>query len=114
LDSGSDLALMLDQCHNVEAKIPGQIRSVLNVAEMTARALLVDTEALAAAQDAEDVLGANGIFMDAFYTDVRPAMAQWRTERGLPADPMRAFAESGYQQAIDAERIGGTQSSWGA
>ena len=73
LDTGSDLALMLDQCHNVEAKIPGQIRSVLNVEEMTARALLVDADALAAAQEAGDVLGANGIFMDAFYTDVRPA-----------------------------------------
>ena len=114
LRAGSDLALMLDQCHNVEAKIPGQIRSVLNVAEMTARALLVDTAALAAAQDAEDVLGANGIFMDAFYTDVRPAMAQWRADRGLPADPMRAFAESGYQDKVNAERVGGTQSSWGA
>ena len=114
LDPGSDLALMLDQCHNVEAKIPGQIRSVLNVAEMTARALLVDTEALTAAQEAGDVLGANGIVMDAFYTDVRPALAQWRVERGLPADPMRAFAESGYQDTINADRVGGTQSSWGA
>ena len=37
-----DVAFMLDQCHNVEKKIPGQIRSVLNVQEMTARALLVD------------------------------------------------------------------------
>jgi L-rhamnose isomerase/sugar isomerase len=110
----SDLALMLDQCHNVEAKIPGQIRSVLNVAEMTARALLVDTEALATAQDTGDVLGANEIFMDAFYTDVRPAMAQWRTDRGLPANPMRAFAESGYQDTVNVERVGGTQSSWGA
>ncbi|BBY47497.1 L-rhamnose isomerase [Mycolicibacterium arabiense] len=114
LAPGSDLALMLDQCHNVEAKIPGQIRSVLNVAEMTARALLVDTEALTAAQESGDVLTANAIVMDAFYTDVRPAVAQWRTERGLPADPMRAFAESGYQNTIDAERVGGTQSSWGA
>ncbi len=40
---GSDVALMLDQCHNIEKKIPGQIRSVLNVQEMTARALLLDT-----------------------------------------------------------------------
>ena len=45
----SDVAFMLDQCHNVEEKIPGQIRSVLNVQEMTARALLVDREALAEA-----------------------------------------------------------------
>jgi L-rhamnose isomerase/sugar isomerase len=114
LEDTSDLALMLDQCHNVEAKIPGQIRSVLNVAEMTARALLVDTAALAAAQDEGDVLGANAIFMDAFYTDIRPAMAKWRTDRGLPADPMRAFADSGYQNTVNAERVGGTQSSWGA
>src|SRR5687768_3650 len=44
---GSDVALMLDQCHNIEKKIPGQIRSVLNVQEMLTRALLLDTEALA-------------------------------------------------------------------
>ena len=48
----SPVAFMLDQCHNVEDKIPGQIRSVLNVQEMTARALLVDRDALAAAQEA--------------------------------------------------------------
>ncbi|WP_193044139.1 L-rhamnose isomerase [Mycolicibacterium baixiangningiae] len=114
LDPKSGVALMLDQCHNIEAKIPGQIRSVLNVLEMTARALLVDTEALATAQEAADVLRANEIFMDAFYTDVRPQLAQWRTERGLPADPMAAYAESGYQDTINADRVGGTQSSWGA
>ena len=110
----SDVAFMLDQCHNIEAKIPGQIRSVLNVQEMTARALLVDQEALTAAQEANDVLGANGILMDAFYTDVRPALAEWRESRGLPADPLKAYAESGYQQKIETERAGGTQAGWGA
>lgn len=114
LDADSPVALMLDQCHNVEEKIPGQIRSVLNVQEMTARALLVDTDALATAQEAGDVLGANGIVMDAFYTDVRPMLAQWRTERGLPADPMAAFAASGYRERMATERASGTQSSWNA
>jgi L-rhamnose isomerase/sugar isomerase len=107
-----DVAFMLDQCHNVEDKIPGQIRSVLNVQEMTARALLVDRAALDAAQSAGDVLGANGVLMDAFYTDVRADLAAWREERGLPADPMRAYAESGYQAEIEAARVGGTQLSW--
>jgi L-rhamnose isomerase / sugar isomerase len=110
----SEVAFMLDQCHNVEPKIPGQIRSVLNVQEMTARALLVDRDALTAAQEAHDVLGANGILMDAFYTDVRPALAEWREARGLPADPMKAYAESGYQSKIEKERAGGTQAGWGA
>jgi L-rhamnose isomerase/sugar isomerase len=52
--------------------------------------------------------------MDAFYTDVRPMLAERREKRGLSADPMAAFAESGYRERIAADRIGGTQSSWGA
>ncbi len=110
----SDVAFMLDQCHNVEDKIPGQIRSVLNVQEMTARALLVDRDALLAAEKAGDVLTANAVLMDAFYTDVRPALAAWRESRGLPADPMAAYAESGYQAQIAADRVGGQQAGWGA
>ncbi|MGN6088272.1 MAG: L-rhamnose isomerase [Actinomycetales bacterium] len=109
-----DVAFMLDQCHNLEAKIPGQIRSVLNVQEATAKALLVDTEALAAAQRANDVLAANVVFMDAFNTDVRADLAAWRESRGLPADPMAAYTASGYQQKIEADRVGGTQAGWGA
>jgi L-rhamnose isomerase/sugar isomerase len=112
--TAGDVAFMLDQCHNVEDKIPGQIRSVLNVQEMTARALLVDTAALEKAQLAGDVLGANGILMDAFYTDVRPALATWRESRGLAGDPMAAYAASGYQAQIAADRVGGQQASWGA
>ncbi|MFT4221232.1 MAG: L-rhamnose isomerase [Microbacterium sp.] len=109
-----DVVFMLDQCHNIEAKIPAQIRSVLNVQEMTARALLIDRDALAAAQSAHDVLAANAVFMDAFHTDVRPALAAWREERGLPADPVAAYTASGYQQRIEAERVGGTPAGWGA
>ena len=114
LGPDSGVAFMLDQCHNVEDKIPGQIRSVLNVQEMTARALLVDGDALRAAQDAGDVLGANGVLMDAFYTDVRPALAEWRESRGLAGDPMAAYAASGHLARIAAERVGGQQLSWGA
>lgn len=114
LDPAAGVAFMLDQCHNIEGKIPGQIRSVLNVQEMTARALLVDTAALEAAQNTGDVLAANAVLMDAFYTDVRPGLAEWRESRGLPADPMAAFAASGYQEVINAERQGGHQAGWGA
>ena len=110
----SSVAFMLDQCHNVEDKIPGQIRSVLNVQEMTARALLVDTAALTAAQNAGDVLDANSILMDAFYTDVRGDLAAWRESRGLGGDPMAAYAASGYQAHITADRVGGQQAGWGA
>ena len=108
----SQVAFMLDQCHNIEAKIPGQIRSVLNVQEMIARALLLDTMALETAQLQGDVLAANEIFMDAFYTDVRADLSAWREERGLPGNPMRAYAESGYQKQIEHDRLGGSQAGW--
>jgi L-rhamnose isomerase/sugar isomerase len=105
---------MLDQCHNIEPKIPGQIRSVMNVQEATAKALLVDREALAAAQRSGDVLGANNVLMDAYNSDVRPLLAELRESRGLDADPYAAYAASGYQERIARERVGGTQAGWGA
>ncbi|MEV3985466.1 L-rhamnose isomerase [Nonomuraea sp. NPDC049758] len=108
------VAFMLDQCHNIEPKIPGQIRSVMNVQEATAKALLVDRDALAAAQTGGDVLAANAVLMDAYNTDVRPLLAELREETGLAPDPMAAYAKSGYFEKIAAERVGGTQAGWGA
>ena len=108
------VAFMLDQCHNIEPKIPGQIRSVMNVQEATAKALLVDQEALEAAQRAGDVLGAHGVLMDAYATDVRPLLRDVRGSRGLDPDPMAAYARSGYATRIAEERVGGQQAGWGA
>jgi L-rhamnose isomerase / sugar isomerase len=108
------ICFMLDQCHNIEPKIPGQIRSVMNVQEATAKALLVDADALAAAQQAGDVLAANAVLMDAYNTDVRPLLAELRVDQGLDPEPMAAYARSGYGERIAAERVGGTQAGWGA
>jgi L-rhamnose isomerase/sugar isomerase len=108
------IAFMLDQCHNIEPKIPAQIRSVLNVQEATAKALLVDAAALAAAQQAGDVLGANAVLMDAYNTDVRPFLGQLREDMGLDPDPVAAYQRSGYGERIVADRVGGTPASWGS
>ena len=108
------IAFMLDQCHNIEPKIPAQIRSVMNVQEATAKALLIDAPALAAAQQAGDVLGANAVFMDAYNTDVRPLLAELRQDMGLDPDPVAAYHRSGYTEKIVAGRVGGTPASWGS
>jgi L-rhamnose isomerase / sugar isomerase len=114
LDADTQVAFMLDQCHNIEPKIAGQIRSVMNVQEATAKALLVDGDALAVAQQAGDVLAANAVVMDAYNTDVRPLLAGLREEMGLAPDPMRAYAASGYFEKVAADRVGGNQAGWGA
>jgi len=108
------VAFMLDQCHNIEPKIPAQIRSVMNVQEATAKALLVDPDALRAAQQGGDVLGANAALMDAYNTDVRPLLAELRQDAGLEPDPVAAYHRSGYAAKIEAERAGGQQAGWGA
>ncbi|GLY04241.1 L-rhamnose isomerase [Actinoplanes sp. NBRC 101535] len=110
----SGVNFMLDQCHNIEEKIPGQIRSVLNVEQALAKALQVDQEALAAAQVEGDVLGAHAVLMDAYETDVRGALADRREQRGLPRDPLAAYRHSGYAESIATTRTGGAQLSWGA
>jgi L-rhamnose isomerase/sugar isomerase len=105
---------MLDQCHNIEPKIPAQIRSVMNVQEAVAKALLVDVDALRAAQLAGDVLAANAALMDAYNTDVRPLLAELRAEMGLAPDPVAAYLASGYGEEISSARKEGSPAGWGA
>src|SRR5580704_17473200 len=114
LAPAAGVAYMLDQCHNIEPKIPAQIRSVMNVQEATAKALLVDAGALGEAQRAGDVLGANAVLMDAYNTDVRPLLAELRRDAGLEPDPVAAYQRSGYAEKIVAERTGGAPAGWGA
>ncbi|MEV7388847.1 L-rhamnose isomerase [Streptomyces sp. NPDC091215] len=110
----SEVAFMLDQCHNIEAKIPAIIRSVMNVQEATAKALLVDRGALGEAQASGDVLAANAVLMDAYDTDVRPLLREVRDEMGLDPEPLAAYRRSGWAEKIVAERVGGQQAGWGA
>jgi len=109
-----EVAFMLDQCHNIEAKIPAIIRSVMNVQEATAKALLVDRGALAEAQRGGDVLAANAVIMDAYNTDVRPLLREVRGELGLDPEPVAAYHRSGWAAKIAEERVGGQQAGWGA
>ena len=110
---GAGVAFMLDQCHNIEDKVPAEIRSVMNVQEATAKALLVDREALKAAQQEGDVMAANGVLVDAFSTDVRPLLAELREEMGIDPDPIAAYSRSGHAARARAERAAGGGSSWG-
>ena len=109
----AEVVYMLDQCHNIEPKIPAMIRSVMNLQETFARALLVDRDALRAAQSAGDILEANRLLQDAYQTDVRPLLAELRVRRGLAADPYRAYVESGESEARVAARVGGSAAGWG-
>ncbi len=108
----ADVIYMLDQCHNIEAKIPAVIRSVMNLQEAMAKALHVDLAALSAAQSAGDVLEANRILKDGFDTDVRPLLVQARAHAGLPEDPYRAYLASGEENRRVEMRVGGVAAGW--
>jgi L-rhamnose isomerase/sugar isomerase len=110
---GSGVAFMLDQCHNIEEKVPAEIRSVMNVQEATAKALLVDRDALGAAQAEGDIMAANGVLVDAFSSDVRPLLAELRQDMGLDPDPLAAYARSGHAERARTERAGGAGVGWG-
>jgi L-rhamnose isomerase/sugar isomerase len=103
---------MLDQSHNIEPKVPAMIRSVMNLQEAFAKALLVDLDGLRAAQASGDVLEANRLLKDAYDTDVRPLLATARKQAGLPGDPYHAYLESGEQQRRAETRVGGVAAGW--
>jgi len=103
-ETGDEIAYMIDQSHNVEAKIEGMIQSVMNLQEAYAKALLVDWTALAAAQEAGDVLASHRVLTDAYATDVRPLCAKVREDLGASAYPIAAFRRSGYLEGVTEAR----------
>ena len=100
----ADVAFMIDQSHNLKGKIEAMIQTVTVARELWAKAALVDRPRLAAAQSECALIDAESCLKDAFFTDVRPVIAEWTAARGLPADPIDAFRESGYLESITAER----------
>jgi L-rhamnose isomerase / sugar isomerase len=103
--AGSELPrLTIDQSHNVEAKVEAMVLSVVNLQEAYAKALLVDREALRAAQQSGDVLGAHEALLDAYRTDVRPLCARVRAALGAAEDPIAELRASGYVERVTAER----------
>ena len=102
-----DVAYMIDQSHNIKGKIEATIQSLMNLQVAYAQALLVDRQALKAAQLEGRVVDAENTLLDAYRTDVRPLLAQVRVEMGLDPDPLAAFRASGYLAKIAAERQAG-------
>jgi L-rhamnose isomerase/sugar isomerase len=100
----ADIAYMVDQSHNLKGKIEAMIQTVTIAQQLFAKAALVDTKKLATAQKNCDLVGAESLLQDAFATDVRPAIQDWRYSKGLPKDPMEAFRQSGYLERITKER----------
>jgi L-rhamnose isomerase/sugar isomerase len=103
-DGVGGVRLTIDQSHNVERKVEAMVLSVVNLQEAYAKALLVDREALAAAQAAGDVLGGHEVLLDAFRTDVRPLCAKARARLGAAEDPVAAFRSGDWQQRAIAQR----------
>jgi L-rhamnose isomerase/sugar isomerase len=100
----ADIAFVVDQSHNLKGKIESMIQTVVQAQSLVAKAALVDCAALAAAQQATDLVRAESCLQDAFATDVRPIVREWRSARGRPVDPMQAFRDSGYLERITRER----------
>jgi L-rhamnose isomerase/sugar isomerase len=95
---------MIDQSHNVKGKIEATVQTVTMAQELHAKAALVDRAELCSRQMKSDTIGAEVLLQDAFSTDVRPLLKEWRISKGLPADPLGALRESGYVERITRER----------
>jgi len=100
----ADIAYMVDQSHNLKGKIEAMIQTVTMAQELFAKAALVDHRELAAAQKNCELVKAESLLQDAFATDVRPVIQEWRDSRGLPKNPMEGFRQSGYLERITKER----------
>lgn len=100
----SDIAYMIDQCHNLKPKIEEMIQSVENIQKTYAKALIVDRESLRKYQQNGDIIMAEKVITEAFETDITPLLFKVREEMGVPLNPLQYFRESGYLEKIQRQR----------
>jgi L-rhamnose isomerase/sugar isomerase len=99
-----DIAYTIDQSHNLKGKIESMIQTVTMAQELFSKAAVIDYRELTEAQEKCDLVRAESLLQDAFATDVRPVIREWRESKGLPKDPMDAFRHSGYLERITKQR----------
>jgi L-rhamnose isomerase / sugar isomerase len=85
------LAWMVDQSHNTKDPLEDLLQTVQNILMTYAKALIVDRESLHAAQEANDVVAAEELLRDAFFTDMRPVVAEAIYQSGGAIDPIAVF-----------------------
>ena len=102
--SVNSIAYMVDQSHNLKPKIEAMLQTAMVAQEYYAKASLIDWSALENARGRGDVVDAERVYQKAFRTDVTEALVAWRRGKGLAADPLLAFRESGYLEQISRER----------
>jgi L-rhamnose isomerase / sugar isomerase len=102
--AGFDPAYMIDQSHNVTDPIESMLSSAEAIATAYAKALLVDREALHAAQESNDVMLAFQALRAAYRTDVSPILAQARLQSGGALDVLGAYRASGWRATKAGER----------
>jgi L-rhamnose isomerase/sugar isomerase len=103
-DERAGVAFMIDQSHNLKGKMEAMVQTVVTAQELYAKAALIDQVRLAELQDGCRLVEAEELFRGAFWQDVRPIVREWRAARGLPVDPLKALAESGYVAKVTEER----------
>ncbi len=97
-------AYMIDQSHNVTDPIESLIASAVEIQRAFVQASLIDRKALAAAQDASDVMLGHRLVKQAFVTDVSPILAEARRRKGGAIDPIATYRTSGYRARKAKER----------
>jgi len=101
---GFDPAYMIDQSHNVTDPIESMLSSAEAITQCFAKALLVDREALHAAQDANDTMMAFQALRRAYNVDVAPIVAKARVEAGGAVDVLATYRASRWRERKAQER----------
>lgn len=98
------LAWMIDASHNIKDPLEDLIQSLEAIQLAYAQALLVDTPALQAAQENNDVVLGQEILQDAYRTDVRPLIREARLKRNGAIDPIALYRKLAVRDNLIKER----------
>ncbi|GLV26923.1 L-rhamnose catabolism isomerase [Sphingobium sp. Cam5-1] len=101
---GFNPSYMIDQSHNVTDPIESMLSSAETITACYAKALLVDRDALHAAQEGNDTMMAFQALRRAYNVDVAPIIAKARLEAGGAIDVLATYRASLWRERKAQER----------
>lgn len=111
MDPVRDLGWMIDASHNLKDPLEDLLQSVEAIMLSYAQALLIDQQALALVQQANDVVAAQEILQHSFRTDVRPLVAEARLRAGAALQPLQLYRQENIRKKLIEERGAHTRST---
>lgn len=106
-----DISYMIDASHNLKDPLVDLIESLEAIGLSYIKASIIDFKALEGARQNNDISQCSAILQEAYHTDVRPILREYRLRHGGAIDPVGWYRDHKIREKLIMDRGSGSLAS---